>query len=214
MIVSKVKDLQGLLERLSSYSRLFLLGCGECATICNSGSEEALLHYKEFFEKRGKVVVGWDVPEIGCNEGSLKKSLALNRKFIKESEAIVVFSCGLGVGLLRRIEFLNKPLISGTDTLFAGITTSQGFFENCRLCGNCYLNETLGFCPQALCPKGMLNGPCGGVKERMCEVYPNRECVWILIFESAQKNARIEILKEINPPRDHSLTTPPQELKI
>ena len=39
---------------------------------------------------------------------------------------------------------------------------AKGPLFGCRMCGNCLLQETAFICPME-CPKGMRNGPCGGV---------------------------------------------------
>ncbi|MDO9066739.1 MAG: methylenetetrahydrofolate reductase C-terminal domain-containing protein, partial [Chloroflexota bacterium] len=38
----------------------------------------------------------------------------------------------------------------------------KGPLFGCRMCGNCLLQETAFICPME-CPKGMRNGPCGGI---------------------------------------------------
>ncbi len=38
------------------------------------------------------------------------------------------------------------------------------------MCGECVLDRTAGICPVTTCPKGLLNGPCGGMWDGMCEV--------------------------------------------
>jgi methylenetetrahydrofolate reductase (NADPH) len=53
------------------------------------------------------------------------------------------------------------------------------------------------------CPKGMRNGPCGGVTpEKNCYVDETRKCVWYAIYKRAQKTGRTETLLEILPPLD------------
>jgi methylenetetrahydrofolate reductase (NADPH) len=70
------------------------------------------------------------------------------------------------------------------------------------MCGNCLLQETAFICPME-CPKGMRNGPCGGVTpEKNCYVDETRKCVWYAIYKRAQKTGRTETLLEILPPLD------------
>jgi methylenetetrahydrofolate reductase (NADPH) len=53
------------------------------------------------------------------------------------------------------------------------------------------------------CPKGMRNGPCGGVTpEKNCYVDETRKCVWYSIYKRALKTGREEILLEVLPPLD------------
>jgi methylenetetrahydrofolate reductase (NADPH) len=51
---------------------------------------------------------------------------------------------------------------------------------NCRNCGSCLLSQTHLICPMT-CPKGLRNGPCGGTLNGMCEVLPEKPCVWMRI---------------------------------
>jgi len=50
----------------------------------------------------------------------------------------------------------------------------------CQQCGQCLLSQTGYVCPMT-CPKGLRNGPCGGTVDGMCEVLPDRPCVWLRI---------------------------------
>jgi len=55
------------------------------------------------------------------------------------------------------------------------------------------------------CPKGMRNGPCGGVTpEKNCYVDETRKCVWYSIYKRALKTGREEKLLEVLPPLDWS----------
>jgi hypothetical protein len=78
----------------------------------------------------------------------------------------------------------------------------KGPLFGCRMCGNCLLQETAYICPME-CPKGMRNGPCGGVTpEKNCYVDETRKCVWYSIYKRAQKTGRTEKLLEVLPPLD------------
>ena len=55
------------------------------------------------------------------------------------------------------------------------------------------------------CPKGMRNGPCGGITpEKNCYVDETRKCVWYAIYKRALKTGREETLLEVLPPIDWS----------
>ncbi len=82
----------------------------------------------------------------------------------------------------------------------------KGPLFGCRMCGNCLLQETAFICPME-CPKGMRNGPCGGVTpEKNCYVDETRKCVWYAIYKRAFKTGREEMLLEVLPPLDWSKT--------
>jgi methylenetetrahydrofolate reductase (NADPH) len=74
------------------------------------------------------------------------------------------------------------------------------------MCGNCLLQETAFICPME-CPKGMRNGPCGGVTpEKTCYVDTSRKCIWNAIYERAFITGRQEKLLEVLPPLDWEKT--------
>jgi hypothetical protein len=103
----------------------------------------------------------------------------------------------------------------GCNTSFAAVMDSQGNFnEKCSMCGNCVLDITSGICPVTLCPKGLLNGPCGGMNKGKCELDQDKDCAWVLIFKEAQKGEKLERFKKINPPKDFNKTTKPHNLVV
>lgn len=82
----------------------------------------------------------------------------------------------------------------------------KGPLFGCRMCGNCLLQETALICPME-CPKGIRNGPCGGITpEKMCYVDETRKCIWYAIYKRALSTGREETLLEILPPIDWSKT--------
>ena len=52
----------------------------------------------------------------------------------------------------------------------------------CEDCGDCSLPEIAYVCPESLCAKNQRNGPCGGTRDGLCEVY-DTECIWSQAYE-------------------------------
>jgi methylenetetrahydrofolate reductase (NADPH) len=52
----------------------------------------------------------------------------------------------------------------------------------CRDCGDCSLPDVAYVCPESQCAKNQRNGPCGGTREGLCEVY-DTECIWSQAYE-------------------------------
>lgn len=70
------------------------------------------------------------------------------------------------------------------------------------MCGNCLLQETAFICPME-CPKGLRNGPCGGITpEKHCYVDETRKCIWYAIYKRAYVTGRQDRLLEVLPPLD------------
>jgi len=81
----------------------------------------------------------------------------------------------------------------------------KGALFDCRMCGQCILSSTGMSCPMN-CPKGMRNGPCGGVRQDgHCEVNASMPCVWVQAWEGSRQMPEGVRIAEIQPPVDHRL---------
>ena len=88
-----------------------------------------------------------------------------------------------------------EKMLSRILLLFEDIIKVSLF--RCQRCGECILSHTAFVCSQR-CPKRLRNGPCGGTgKGGTCEVYPERKCIWCLIYRRAQLYRRIRLLNRI-----------------
>jgi methylenetetrahydrofolate reductase (NADPH) len=68
---------------------------------------------------------------------------------------------------------------------------------SCQQCGECILSST-GFTCCQRCPKRLRNGPCGGTGENgSCEVYPDKKCIWFLIYKRSKRLGRLAMLYDI-----------------
>ena len=56
----------------------------------------------------------------------------------------------------------------------------------CRDCGDCSLPEIAYVCPESQCAKNQRNGPCGGTRDGLCEVY-DTECIWSQAYERLRR---------------------------
>jgi len=78
-------------------------------------------------------------------------------------------------------------------------------FFDCQMCGQCVLHYTGMTCPMT-CPKQIRNGPCGGVlADGHCEVYPERDCVWVKAIERSALTPWAEEIYRLNPALDWRL---------
>ena len=213
MIITEQKPLSEILEGLKGYAKIFLLGCGECSTTCKTGGEPELLKMKALLEENGKRVVGMCIPNAPCISAQTKTEFAKNMKALRETEAILVLACGLGVQSVKDSDRFGLAVLPGCNTLFGAVMDAQGnFLEKCSMCAECVLAETGGICPITLCPKGLLNGPCGGMDKGKCEVDREKDCVWVLIYKELEKRKRMDQLKKIKAPKDFKKTTKPHKL--
>lgn len=214
MIISKQKDKEEILNCLKDGNSFFLLGCSECAALCGTGGEEALKEMKGFLENAGKRITGTFVAKTGCQVLGTKVELKPFKEAIDEADAILVMSCGAGTQAIVEL-YKDKVVYPANDTLFLGnMTRFQQFDERCSLCGECILDKTGGICPVTTCPKGLLNGPCGGTNNGMCEVSPDLECAWARIYERLKRIGQLDRMKEILEPKDFSKHFRPSIWKV
>ncbi len=213
MIITEQKPLQQIIDSLRGYTKIFLVGCGECATTCKTGGEAEVLKMKAQLEEQGKIIVGSSIPSAPCIAAQIKTELAKNAKALREAEAILVLACGLGVQSVKDNDRLGLMALPACNTLFGAVMDAQGnFYEKCSLCGECVLDITAGVCPITLCAKGLLNGPCGGMDKGKCEVDKDNDCAWVLIYKELEKRKKLESLKKVNPAKDYKKTTKPHKL--
>lgn len=213
MIITDKKPLEQVLKALGNYTKIFLVGCGECATTCKTGSQEEMEQLKAQLQEHGKNVVGMCIPSAPCIAAKVKTELAKNMRSLREAEAILVLACGLGVQSTKDNDRLGLEVIPALNTMFGAVMDSQGnFAEKCSLCGECVLDVTGGICPVTLCAKGLLNGPCGGMNKGKCEVDTEKDCAWVLIYKELEKKNKLSVLKELRQPKDHKKSLKPRKL--
>jgi ferredoxin len=203
MIITKQKEFGCLLESLAK-GPVFIVGCSECATLCHTGGEEEVKIMKKSLEKENITVTGWVVLDPACNLQNSKRLLRKHKDEVDSAEKVLVLSCGNGVQTVSEIIDGSK-VVAGTDTLFLGeIKHANEFEKRCIMCGECIQDLFGGFCPVSRCPKGMLNGPCGGSVDGKCEVDSDLECVWDSIFRYLKEKGLTGSMKKIREPKDWS----------
>lgn len=213
MIVTEQKPLSEIIAGLTSFSKIFLVGCGECATACKTGGREELAKMEKELSEQGKTILGTCIPDAPCIASQIKTELAKNIALLRQAEAILVLSCGLGVQSVRDNNRTNSTVLPGCNTICSALMDAKGdFYEKCSLCGDCVLGITAGICPLTLCAKGILNGPCGGMNKGKCEIDSEKDCAWVLIYKELEKTGKLDSLKKIQLPKDFKKTTKPHRL--
>ena len=210
------KPFETILSYLDGENKVFIVGCGNCATKCKSGGETEAKEMESRLRDKGKVVTGWVVPTGTCKLSEVKSLLGEeHRKAVLEADSLLVLACGQGVHTVLDATDDGKIVHPGCDTIFGGETLSDDFItEYCSLCGECIVEYTGGICPLTLCPKGLLNGPCGGASDGKCEVDRERDCGWQLIYERLKAIGRLDLMYRYYEPKDHSKWGRPRSLSL
>jgi len=214
MIVSEQKPIKELVELLRNCKKVFLVGCGDCASACRSGGLEDLPVFAEKLEAEGYSVVGWFVPQQTCMAPKTKIELKVVEPLITEADAVLSFSCGAGTQTLSDI-IPNKIVLPAVNTVFLASTVRAGhFLQYCSMCGDCVLGVTGGLCPQTLCAKSLMNGPCSGSIDGKCETYRDRDCVWHNIYNKLKQRGELDDFQIRLPMKDFSKLNIQSEKKV
>jgi len=213
MIVTEKKPFQELLVSLGGLNKVFLVGCGECATTCKTGGSAQIDELKRLLEAESKTIVGSCLPSAPCIAAQVKKGLAIHMQELRQADCVLVLACGLGVQSVKENLRLDKEVLPALNTICSAVVDAAGnFFEKCSMCADCLLGITCGICPLTLCPKGLLNGPCGGMDKGRCEVDKERDCAWVLIYKEMEKRRNVQALKQIVAPKDFQKCIKPHRI--
>ncbi len=210
--ITKQKPFEEVQQLLEKFDRVYIIGCGTCATMTKTGGVEQVQEMRERLQELGKLVTGSIVIPTACDDMT-ETALKENDGPIQNANCILVMSCALGV---HRVSlYIGKPVLPALDTLFIGMEDSPGdFHEVCAQCGQCILGQTAGICPLTACHKGLLNGPCGGTNNGKCEVDKNRDCAWTLIYNRLEEQGRLDLMRQYQPPKDFHVSLRPRVARV
>jgi hypothetical protein len=204
MIVVRRKDLNDIYEMVSGYRRVLLVGCNTCAAVALAGGEvevQTLVQALRLAASRS----GADITFGGAMLQRQCEPEFIETLHAEEHDAVLSLGCGAGVALLAEIS--EMPIYPALDTLFIGAARGLASWQaECSACGSCVLGETAGICPVTRCAKGIMNGPCGGVKDGRCEL-GDRDCAWVQIYDRLDRLHRGKEFDITLAPKDYSVHT-------
>lgn len=209
MIVAERKPFEEIAESVSQFRRVLVAGCGTCVAVCLSGGEKEAGILASQLDMSAQLKGNERAYGVACVERQCDREfLDELADQVDEHDAVLSLACGAGIQFLAE-RFPDTPVLAGVNTTFIGINDNVGVWaERCRSCRDCILSLTGGICPRALCPKGMVNGPCGGATDGKCETDPERDCAWALIYERLENTGRLANLEAIVTVRDHADNLP------
>ena len=207
MIITTQKPLDEVLDYISPYSDILIVGCDGCTQPPRGLREAKTL--SQLLELGGKLRsknFTFKVTTTTKQCDSYLSGSAL-RPQVEGVDAILSLACGIGVQVFAEL-FPEIPVFPAQNTHFMGSEEREAgaLLERCSGCGDCLLALTGGICPVTRCTKGLLNCACGGARKGKCELDPEKECAWELIYERLKERGRLDVLKEFRPPRDYQRT--------
>jgi ferredoxin len=210
--ITKQKPFEEILELLNGVNRVFVMGCGTCTTLCRTGGMPEVLEMTSKLQGKDKVITGHMLIPVACDELS-HEALDERKEAISESEALLIMTCAFGVQTLARQTQI--PVIPALDTLFIGKEVGLGRFDEiCIQCGSCVLGLTGGICPVTACHKGLINGPCGGTNNGKCEIHPDKDCAWTLIYTRLKEQGKLDLMRKYQGPRNYNVEPKPGKVWI
>jgi hypothetical protein len=210
--ITQYKPQEELDQLLEGLTRLFVVGCGTCVTLTNTGGVEQVAQMRQTLTDKGKMVTGTMVVPVACDHLS-HEILAEQQDALDLAEALVIMTCAYGVQTIG--SQLGKMVVPALDTLFIGKETGSGIFQEvCQQCGECILGETGGICPVTACHKGLINGPCGGTNGGKCEIDPDKDCAWTLIYNRLQEFGKLDLMRRYQKPKNHNVEPQPGKLHL
>jgi hypothetical protein len=212
MIVSTQKSWEEILGYLEGENSVFLLGCNGCAQASGSGGPEQVAEMKAKLEGVGKKVSGTMVIDFLCQKALVKSRLRPRTEQVAAADSILVMTCGLGVQAVAAS--VAKVCHPACDTVNMG--GSRGEWkggERCYECGECLLEYTGGICPLTACTKSLTNGACGGASDGKCELAPEKDCGWELIYQRLKRNNQLDKLRIFIPPKSWDKMAPDPKIR-
>jgi ferredoxin len=203
MIIAQQKSLQEMRTLIGSAEQVLVVGCGTCVTVCFAGGTResaivaASLRMSTRLDGSPK-----SIQEVTVQRQCEWEYLDTIADQVKEAQVVLSLGCGIGVQAIAE-HFPDSWVVPGLNTSFLGLPVEQGTWtERCAACGDCILGLTGGICPIARCSKSLLNGPCGGSENGHCEINPEIDCAWQLIYDRMRQKGRLDALLEIQPPKN------------
>jgi ferredoxin len=203
MIVAEQKSLEEIKHLVTNAEKVLVVGCGTCVTVCFAGgAREAAIVSAELRMASKLDGDPKQVTDVTVQRQCEWEYLDEIAEQVKNVDVVLSLGCGVGVQAIAE-HFPNAWVVPGLNTKFMGLPTEQGVWaERCAACGDCILGLTGGICPIARCSKSLLNGPCGGSLDGHCEIDAQVPCGWQLIYDRLKSMGKLEVLMNIQAPKN------------
>ena len=203
MIVAEQKSLDEIKTLIGDAQNVLVVGCGTCVTVCFAGGAREAAIIATSLRMASKLDGNaQDVADVTVQRQCEWEYLDQITDQVAEADLVLSLGCGIGVQAMVE-HFPDAWVVPGLNTSFLGLPTEQGVWaERCAACGDCILGLTGGICPIARCSKSLLNGPCGGSEAGHCEIDPDVPCAWQLIYDRLIKMDKIDVLMDLQPPKN------------
>ena len=203
MIVGEQKPLEEIRGLIGEARKVLVAGCGTCVTVCLAGGEREAQILASALRLASQVNADSnEITDVTVQRQCEWEYIDPLAEQITDGDVVVSLACGIGVQTLVE-RFPDAWVVPGLNTTFLGMPQEQGIWvERCQACGDCILGLTGGICPIARCSKQLLNGPCGGSHDGLCEIAAEVDCAWHLIYERLERAGKLDMMLRFQPPKD------------
>ncbi|MDD1769740.1 MAG: methylenetetrahydrofolate reductase C-terminal domain-containing protein [Methanomassiliicoccales archaeon] len=203
MIIGEQKPLMEICAMLEGHKRILVAGCRSCVAICLAGGEKEVGVLSESLRLHSDLACKeWEILEYTAERQCEREWVAELKDLVAKCDAVVSIACGVGAQTIQTM-YPTVRVLPGLNTSNMGAPEEPGvFMEKCGGCGDCVLHLTGGICPIVRCAKSLLNGPCGGSQNGMCEIGHDTPCAWDQIYRSLKQLGRLDLLERPIPPKN------------
>jgi len=212
MITAERKPLDEILALVGDRKKVLVAGCDTCVAICLTGGEKEA----EILASELRIKAEQDGREASIEHTAAIRQceweyLEMIEAKVKDADIVVSMACGIGIQSMAE-KFSPKLVVPAVNTNMLGMPQEHAvWLERCGACGDCVIGETAGICPVVRCSKSLMNGPCGGSHDGLCEVMTpekeNIDCAWHLIWERLKEQGREELMIKNRPPKKWNLSS-------
>lgn len=201
MIVAEQKPIGEIMKSIKNYRNILIAACGTCVTVCMAGGEKEAAELASLLKLEGingETKITLVTAKRQCDIEFLDEIA----EQAEQADVILSMGCGAGVQFMAE-RFKDLVVLPAVNTKFIGVARDVGIWsEMCQGCGDCILEKTGGVCPVSRCSKSNFNGPCGGSSNGKCEINPDVDCGWQLIYDRLKGLGQLSRLNEIIEPKD------------
>jgi len=200
MVIGESKPLAEILDMVKDFQKIVVAGCQGCVAICCAGGEkEVAIRSAELRIARRASGSDLEVKEYSCERQCDPEFIEGLDDLVEDVDAVVSIACSVGPQyIVARYPYLK--VFPGLNTTSIGGAVEPGVWkEFCQACGDCLIHHFGGLCPITRCAKQLLNGPCGGSSQGLCEVgHGTIPCVWQQIYDRLKNLGELHKLTEVH----------------
>jgi len=199
MVIAEAKPVAEILDMIKDFQKVVVAGCKGCVTVCNVGGEkEVAILASELRIARKAAGSDLEVKEYTCERQCDPEYIESLDDLVADADAVVSIACSVGPQYIVT-RYPHLQVYPGVNTTSIGGAVEHGVWkEFCQACGSCIIGDFGGLCPITRCAKQLLNGPCGGSSQGLCEVGKGAiPCIWQLIYDRLKNLGQLHKMQEV-----------------